>query len=67
MTMCPVEARDFLRDHKIDPRVDFHALRSEQVERLTWAACVYGYRKPRLANGSTARYFHAYLVRKARS
>jgi len=44
---------------------DFHSLRSEVVEALISAADSYGYRKPRNANGSRARYWHAYLVRAA--
>lgn len=43
---------------------DFHALSSDQVERLTNAAKVLRYRKPRNANGSTARYLYALLTRQ---
>jgi hypothetical protein len=42
---------------------DFHALRSSQVDTLLTAADHYKYRKPKNANGSRARYFHAYLRR----
>lgn len=45
--------------------VDFHALQSEFVDRLVAAADARGYRKPRNANGSRARCFHAYLMREA--
>jgi len=44
---------------------DFHALGSETVDALLAYADEYGYRKPRGANGSRGRYWHAYLVRQA--
>ena len=44
---------------------DFHALRSEQVEGLLHWAKAYGYRQPRNANGSKARYFFYMLQRHA--
>lgn len=50
----------------IDPRSDFHALRSSQVDQLLEEADKQRYRKPRNANGSRARYFHARLCRMAR-
>lgn len=40
---------------------DFHALSWEQTSILVTIARTVGYRKPRNANGSTARYFYAYL------
>lgn len=42
---------------------DFHALGSDTVTRIVDAAKAYGYRKPKNANGSTGRYFYAYLCR----
>lgn len=42
---------------------DFHALSSTIVDRLLDAAGKVGYRKPKNANGSRGRYFHAYLQR----
>lgn len=45
---------------------DFHALRSSQVTDLLLAADLLKYRKPKNANGSRARYFHAYLQRVCR-
>lgn len=45
---------------------DFDVLRSSQVDGLVNAARRYGYRKPKNANGSTGRYFHAYLQRVCR-
>ncbi len=44
---------------------DFHTLSSEQVEMLLASADTLKYRKPRNANGSRGRYFHAYLQRLA--
>lgn len=46
--------------------IDFHTLSSEQVEMLLASADAVKYRKPRNANGSRGRYFHAYLSRLAR-
>lgn len=44
---------------------DFHALRSCQVDRLSYWAKSYGYRAPKNANGSPARYFFQLLARHA--
>ena len=46
---------------------DFHELNSTQVEGVIEAARVSKYRKPKNANGSTARYFHARMQRAYRS
>lgn len=46
---------------------DFHALSVDQVQRVLDAADAHGYRAPKNANGSRARYFHAYLRRVARA
>ncbi len=62
--LTPADARDTLRRAAI-PLVDFHALDSAAVERIIAEADAYGYRAPRNANGSRARYFHAYLTRTA--
>jgi hypothetical protein len=43
------------------------ALAGAVVDRLLVYADAYEYRKPRNANGSRARYFHAYLRRMAAS
>ena len=52
--------------HGIDVKADdFHALRSEQVESILHWAKAYGYREPKNANGSKARYFFAMLQRHA--
>jgi hypothetical protein len=45
---------------------DFHALSTAKVEALRVQADARGYRKPKNANGSRLRYFHAYCVRQAR-
>lgn len=44
---------------------NFHALPSDEVDNIIAAADSRGYRKPRNANGSRARYFHAYVRRCA--
>jgi hypothetical protein len=49
---------------RIDWRADFHTLSSSQVETLVEIAREQGYRKPKSANGSTARYFFAAVARK---
>lgn len=45
---------------------DFHTLPSERVECLVELAREVGYRKPKAANGSRARYFYEYLKRAAK-
>ena len=44
---------------------DFHAMPSADVESLVLWADRLRYRAPKNANGSRARYFHAYLRRRA--
>jgi hypothetical protein len=46
---------------------DFHTLRSSQVGELLACADLAGYRKPKNANGSRARYFHDLMQRRARA
>lgn len=60
-------AYDILRRCGIPLNDDFHRLTSSQVESLLAFANEHKYRKPRNANGSRARYFHAYVNRKAQS
>jgi hypothetical protein len=48
----------------IDPRGDFHALTSSQVEVILEQARLSGYRKPKNANGSKARYYFYAVQRK---
>ena len=62
--LTPPQAREILRRAHI-PAIDFHALDSAAVDRLLIEADAVKYRKPRNANGSRARYFHAYLTRTA--
>ena len=50
----------------IRPGTDFHTLSSSQVTDLLLAADLFKYRKPKNANGSRGRYFHAYLQRLCR-
>jgi hypothetical protein len=45
---------------------DFHALSSSQVDGLNHWAKAYGYRAPKNANGSRARYFFQMLARSAK-
>lgn len=58
-------ALDILAACHVPQCADFHTLTTAQVESLVEYADSYGYRKPRGANGSRARYFHAYLTRQA--
>lgn len=44
---------------------DFHQLSSTQVDLLLIEAKAARYRKPKNANGSRGRYFHAMLQRRA--
>lgn len=44
---------------------DYHTLHSSKAQELADEAKKAGYRKPANANGSTGRYFHDYLQRKA--
>ncbi len=48
------------------PTGDFYTLRSSEVCRVLEAADFVGYRKPKNANGSRGRYFHARLMRDLR-
>ena len=58
-------ARDILARCKAPLGVDFHALPSDVVEALTAEADAFKYLKPRNANGSRIRYFHARVIRAA--
>ncbi len=60
----PATARDIIA--RCGAEGDFHALSSEVVERLLDFAGQYGYRKPKNANGSRGRCWHAHLQRVAR-
>lgn len=58
-------ARQFLSE--CHAQGDFHKLSPDVVEALLEVADLVKYRKPRNANGSRARCFHAYLTRRADS
>jgi hypothetical protein len=58
-------ARAILQCCGVPLGADFHTLHSNQVESLIAEADRAGYRKPKNANGSRGRYFHAYLTRVA--
>ena len=58
-------ARHFAIVYSFRLDADFHALTSAEVDGVIAAADSSGYRQPRHANGSRARYFHAYLIRAA--
>jgi len=64
MTLSPAGARAILRLAKAEDQ-DFHTLSSAQVDVLIQEADRLRYRKPKNANGSRGRYFHAMLERKA--
>jgi hypothetical protein len=57
-------ASPVLNSAGIDLSQGFHELRSSQVDVLVSLAQQQGYRKPKNANGSTARYYFAALQRK---
>lgn len=59
------EAQAILARCNVKPGEDFHRLESAKVEALLEEAKARGYREPKNANGSRARYFHAYLNRRA--
>lgn len=63
--LSPEDARGILARCLCAVASDFHALPADKVERLQAEADCYGYRKPKNANGSRLRYFHAHLVRRA--
>jgi hypothetical protein len=57
------DARAICSTFGIDPRADFHTLPSAMVDAIIRAADARKYAAPKNANGSRARYFHAYLAR----
>ena len=65
MTRTPYDARNHASRYRIPLDRDFHSLDSDTVESILSAADEWKYRKPSRANGSRARYFHAYLRRLA--
>lgn len=63
--MTPDEARNICAAYGIwrHPLPDWHAMDSDQKQRVLDAAKDRGYRAPKNRNGSTGRYFCAYLAR----
>jgi hypothetical protein len=51
---------------RCNARGSFHALPSSTVDALLTEADRVKYRRPKNANGSRGRYFHAYLQRRAK-
>lgn len=51
----------------LDLAADFHTLNSATVQLLADTAKAVGYRAPKNRNGSTARYFFAYLARQPKT
>jgi hypothetical protein len=62
---APDAARSVLRNCNIPLGADFHALPAGTVESLLMWADACRYRKPKNANGSRGRYFHALMQRRA--
>ena len=60
----PQDARAILLDANAYG-IDYHALPSASVDRLLAEANLRKYRAPKHRNGSRARYWHAYLERRA--
>jgi len=58
-------ARALCSQFAIDTTRDFHSLSQDEVARVLEAAKACKYVTPKNANGSKARYFHAYLRRSA--
>ena len=58
-------ARDILSACHIPLDANFYALSSGEVEELLTYADAHKYRKPKNANGSRGRYFHAFVQRVA--
>lgn len=64
--MTRYDAADLACRYRIIMGADFHQLRATEVTRVLEAAKEWGYRAPKNANGSRARYFYAYLNRAHR-
>ena len=47
-------------------RKDYFVLSSSEVDKVLGIAKVYGYRKPKNANGSTDRYFWSFMQRNSK-
>lgn len=64
--ITPGEAAQILSGLEND-NADFHSLRSDEVQYLLDTAKEIGYRHPKNAGGSKARYFYSYLEKRAKS
>jgi len=62
MRLTPDQARAICNVFCIPFNRDFHTLNSQHVQNILDAATANKYRKPRNANGSTARYYYSYLM-----
>lgn len=58
-------ARETLERCKVEIGADFHALPRSAADALLAEAKMQRYQKPRNANGSRTRYFHAMIQRRA--
>lgn len=65
--LTPSAALDILHRARVPADSNFHRLNSGDVCALLDEADAMRYRAPRNANGSRARYFHAFLARTAAS
>ena len=63
--MTRYEARNILAACGVPLGANFHVLPAATVDLLLGHADARRYRKPRNANGSRGRYWHAYLQRRA--
>jgi hypothetical protein len=63
--LTATEARELAARYHVPLDRDFHTFGTVTVTNIITAANAARYRKPANANGSRARYFHAYLVRAA--
>lgn len=63
--MEPIKAANILNACGVKKGSDYHTLSHSQVDALVDHAKKNKYRKPKNANGSTGRYFHAHLQRSA--
>lgn len=65
--MLPATAAHILQHLGLADKPDFHSLRFSMQDHLHNLARAYGYRRPRNANGSTAREFYTYLCKRAKA
>jgi len=65
-SLTPAAACEVLQKTGIPRGTNFYVLSSSKVSELLEFADVYGYRKPKNANGSRGRYFHELLQRRCR-